>query len=151
MEDVVLMLNKKVSFDYDIIKEYQVGIQLIGSEVKSIKSKKVSIKEAYVSIINGEAILKQCFISKFINANSFKEIDETRERKLLLKKKEIFDLHELVTKQGLTIVPRKIISKDGLIKVIISLVKGKTNYDKRNSLKEKDLKMEAAREIKNYN
>lgn len=137
--------NKKIGFDYEIIKKYEAGIQLIGSEVKSVKKHNISINEAYVSIKNGEAFLKQCFINKFESSNNFIKLEETRDRKLLLNKKEILDLHEQVTKLGYTIVPKEVINKNGLIKIIICLVKGKNNYNKKQVIKERDIKRDTER------
>jgi SsrA-binding protein len=144
--------NKAVNFNYDIIKIIEAGIILNGNEVKSIRDKHISIKEAYCSISNGEAFLKQAHIAKFDSANTFTTIDETRQRKLLLNKKEIAELYKMVTQSGLTIVPRSVYINDkNLIKVQICLVKGKKDYDKREDIKKRENDRELRRVIKDKN
>lgn len=146
-----ITLNKAVNFNYQTIETFEVGIKLLGSEVKSIRSGHISIKESFVAIENNELILKQCFIKKFEQANTFSQIDEVRRRVLLIKRKQIDRLKKEVEQKGLTIVPRKVYINDkGLIKLEIVLAKGKSNIDKRHSLKEKDLKMDINRALKDY-
>lgn len=143
-----ILNNKKINFNYEIIDSFEAGIVLEGNEVKSIRDKKISIQESYVSIVNGEAILKQCHIPRYESANTFKIIDETRERKLLLHKKQILKLQKAVEQEGLTIVPRSVYTKSGKIKIEIVLAKGKKNYDKRESIKEREQKIDIQRNIK---
>lgn len=135
-------INKAVRHNYTEIKKFEAGIMLKGSEVKSIKAGNSSIKEAYIDISSeGKVILKQYFIKRYETSGSFSEKNETRERELLLNKKEINYLKKEVQIKGLTIVPRKVlINNKGLVKLDIILGKGKTNYDKRHDLKEKTIK-----------
>jgi len=140
--------NRKAYFDYEILKQYTAGIILLGSEVKSIRNKDVSIKEAYCHVIDNEMWLKGMHISQFKESGMFQNHEPLRDRKLLLNKKEIIKLQEKASQNGLTIIPLKvIITGKGLIKVDIGLGIGKKNYDKRISLKEKDLKRDADRSI----
>lgn len=146
-----ISFNKAVNFNYETKETFEVGIKLLGSEVKSIRSGHISIKEAFISIEENELILKQCFIKKFEQANTFNKIDEVRKRVLLMKRKQIDRLKKEVEQKGLTIVPRKVYINDkGLIKLEIILAKGKSNIDKRHSLKEKDLKRDIDRSLKDY-
>ncbi|MBQ1448436.1 MAG: SsrA-binding protein SmpB [Erysipelotrichaceae bacterium] len=140
-------VNRKAYHDYFIIEEYEAGIVLIGPEIKSIRAGKVQIKDSYVSFVNHEAILKGMNIAKFKEANIFNH-DEERERKLLLNKREIYRLEEKVKLEGLTIIPLKVILKDGLCKIEIALCKGKTNYDKRESDRKRTMEMEARQALR---
>ncbi len=142
--------NKKAFFDYEILDKYTAGIILLGSEVKSIRNKDVSIKEAYCLIIDGEMWLNGMHIAPFKQSGTHQNHEPLRDRKLLLNKKEIIKLEKKVSQKGLTIIPLKIIiNGKGLVKVDIGLAQGKKLYDKRASIKERDLKVEADREIKN--
>lgn len=141
--------NKKAFFDYEIIDTYTAGIILVGSEVKSIRNKEVSIKEAYCHIDNGEMFLKGMHIAQFKQSGTHQNHDPLRDRKLLLNKKEINKLHKKVGEKGLTIVPLKvIITNKGFIKVDIGLAQGKKNFDKRETIKANDIKRESDRELK---
>ena len=137
-----LIQNRKASYDYIILETYMAGIQLMGTEVKAIRETKASISEAYCHIINDEIFLMQMHISEY------KQIKHTnhepiRDRKLLLKKKEIQKLNKAIKEKGLTIIPLAIkLSETGFIKVHLGLAKGKKSYDKRASIKEKDIKRE---------
>lgn len=143
-----ILKNKKAYFDYEILENYMAGIVLVGSEVKSIRNKDVSIKEAYCHIENGEMWIKGMHIAPFKESGTYQNHEPLRDRKLLLNKKEIRKLQEKVAQKGLTIVPLKIIiTGRGLIKVDIGLAQGKKNYDKRVSLKEKDIKRDIERSI----
>ena len=143
--------NKAVNFNYQTIETFEVGVKLLGSEVKSIRNGHISIKESFIANENNELVLKQCFIKKFEQANTFSQIDEVRRRVLLIKRKQIDRLKKEVEQKGLTIVPRKVYINDkGLIKLEIILAKGKSNIDKRHSLKEKDLKLDIQRSLKDY-
>jgi len=132
--------NKKVYFDYEILETYTAGLVLLGSEVKSIRNKDVSIKEAYCHVVDGEMWLKGMYITQFKESGSYQNHEPVRDRKLLLNKKEIKKLQEKVAQKGLTIVPLKIIiNGKGLIKVDIGLAQGKNNYDKKQTIKLRDL------------
>jgi len=143
--------NKKAYFDYEILENYTAGIVLVGSEVKSIRRKDVSIKEAYCHIINGEMWLKGMHIAPFKESGMYQNHEPIRDRKLLLNKKEIKKMEEKVSQKGMTIIPLKvIITGRGLIKVDIGLGVGKKLYDKRNTIRDRDIAMDNKRELKNY-
>lgn len=145
---MVYARNKKASFDYFLETRYEAGIELVGTEVKSIKLGKVSIKESFVRIIKNEVFILNMNVTGYEYGN-IHNIDEKRDRKLLLNKKEIEKLKEKTSIKGYTIVPVSIYSKNRLVKVEIALAKGKKNYDKRESLKEKTIKREIEREHRN--
>ena len=132
--------NRKASFEYSFLDTYVAGIQLVGVEIKSIRNGRVNLSEAFCVFQHGELYLKNTHISPYENAGYIK-VDPLRDRKLLLNKQELRKLSEGVSRKGLTIVPTKMFINDrGLCKVEICLCQGKKNYDKRESLKEKDIK-----------
>lgn len=135
----ILANNKKAYFDYFIEDEHEAGIELKGTEVKSIKLTKVSIKESFVRIIKNEMFIMGMFVSNYSFGN-INNVNETRVRKLLLHKKEISKIHEKTKIKGYTIIPLSVYNKGGIIKVKIALARGKKNYDKRESIKERDIK-----------
>nr|WP_072537340.1 SsrA-binding protein SmpB [Anaerococcus mediterraneensis] len=145
----LLANNKKAYHDYFIEEKYEAGLSLVGSEVKSIKQGKVSIKEAFISDKNGEMFVYGMHVTPYSEAYDQK-IDPTRTRKLLLHKKEINSLIGKKTIDGYTLVPLRVYDKDGLIKIEIALAKGKKQYDKRESIKRKDDKRRIERALKNY-
>ena len=145
MKDIAV--NKKAYHDYEIEEKYEAGIVLVGSEIKSLRNGKVSLKEAFVSFVHGEALIKGMSISIYKEA-TYNNHDETRERKLLLHKREISKLANKCKLQGYTVVPLKIYFKDGLVKVEIALAKGKTLYDKRQSDKQKTMERAAKAALK---
>lgn len=136
----VIIRNRKVNYEYTILDKYLAGIQLSGTEVKSIKNTKASIAEAFCVIENDEIYIRNMHISEYANIQHTNHTP-IRDRKLLLHKTEINKLSKAVKEKGLTIQPLNvIISTSGFIKLEIALCKGKKVYDKRASLKEKDLK-----------
>lgn len=138
--------NKKAYFEYNILDKHTAGIKLQGSEVKSVRKGKVSIVEAYCFISNGELFIKGMHIAEHKEGGKYNNHQPLRDRKLLMKKKEIIKLDESVAQKGLTIVPLEVfISDTGFIKMEIGLARGKNLYDKRNSIKEKDLKRDMDR------
>lgn len=140
--------NKKAYFEYSILEKYIAGIKLQGSEVKSIRSGKVSISEAYCFISNGEIFIKGMNISEYKQGGIHNNHQPLRDRKLLMNKKEIIKLNENISQKGLTIVPLDLIlTNTGFIKLEIGLAKGKNLYDKRHSIKEKDIKREMERNL----
>ena len=145
----LLANNKKAYHDYFIEEKYEAGLALIGSEVKSIKSGKVSIKESFISDKKGEMFVYGMHVTPYSQATD-QNIDPTRTRKLLLHKKEINKLIGKKTMTGYTIVPLRVYERDGLIKLEIGLAKGKKLYDKRDSLKKKEDKRKIERALKNY-
>jgi SsrA-binding protein len=136
-----ICINKKAYFEYTILETYICGIVLVGSEVKSIKAGKISIAEAYCYIdSNNEIFLKGSNVSPHKEGGIHNNHVPVRDRKLLLKKKEITKLHEKTTQKGLTIVPLELIlSSTGFIKVEIGLAKGKNLYNKKQTTKLRDL------------
>ena len=130
--------NKKAYHDYEILDKYEAGIGLVGSELKSIRNGKVSLKESYVSFYHGQALLKGMNIAQYKEA-TYNNHDETRDRVLLLHKHEINKLREKCKLQGLTVVPLKLYFKDSLVKVEIGLARGKSLYDKRQTDKQRTM------------
>lgn len=140
--------NKRAYFEYSILEKHMAGIKLQGSEVKSIKASKVSIAEAYCFIKEGEIFIKGMHVTEHEQGGTHNNHIPVRDRKLLLKKKEILKLQENISQKGLTIIPLEIIlSNTGFVKLEIGLCRGKNLYDKRTSIKEKDLKRELERNI----
>ncbi len=139
--------NKKVYHEYFLEEIYEAGISLHGTEVKSIRMGKCSIKEAFIHIENGEVILYGMHISPYEKGNIFNK-DPLRPKKLLLHKKEIQKLLGKTTQKGYTIVPVEVYLSRGLVKVQIALAKGKKLYDKREDIAKKDMRREAERDFK---
>ncbi|MBD8923999.1 SsrA-binding protein SmpB [bacterium] len=130
--------NKKAYFNYFIEKEIEAGIVLVGTEIKSVRANKINLTDSYVRIKNNEAYIINMFIEKYDKGNIFNH-DETRERKLLLHKREIKKIYEQIKKEGYTLVPLKVYMKNNKAKVLIGLAKGKKVYDKRETIKKRDL------------
>lgn len=138
------ILNRKASFEYHFIQEYTAGIQLLGSEAKSLRNGNASIGEAFCYVINNEIFLKNSFISKYLES-TYNNHQEKRDRKLLLHKKEIRDISKSVRENGVTIVPIELFLKEGRYKIRIAVAKGKKLHDKRESIKSKDVQREIER------
>jgi SsrA-binding protein len=145
----VEILNRKVHHDYFIDEVYEAGIVLTGTEIKSIRQGNCNIKDCYGIIRDHEVYLLNMFVSPYKEGNLFNH-EETRNRKLLLHKKEIKKLEDAVQMKGLTLIPIKLYFKDNILKVSLGVCRGKKDYDKRESIKERDMKREALRNIKNY-
>ena len=144
--------NKKAKFDYFIEEKIEAGISLKGWEVKSLRSNRGNIKESYALIKNNEIFIIGSHISPMPNVSANENTDPTRTRKLLLKAKEISKISGLVAQKGYTLIPLSFYWKNGNVKVMIGLDKGRKKQDKRALLKEKDWKMTQKRLIKkNYN
>lgn len=143
----IVARNKKASFNYFLLESFEAGIVLQGTEIKSVRANKVNIGDAYCIIRNEEMFVVNLHIAKYDHGNIFNH-DETRSRKLLLHKKQIIKMHNKIMQEDLTIVPTKIYIEKGLCKVEIALAKGKKNYDKRHSLKERDDKRNIDRSLK---
>lgn len=139
--------NKKVYHDYFIEETYEAGIVLHGTEVKSLRMGKCSIKESFLRIENGEMFIYGMHISPYEKGNIFNK-DPLRTRKLLLHKSEIMKLVGKVKEKGFTLVPIEVYFTDGKAKILIGLAKGKKLYDKREDIAKRDLKREAEREFK---
>jgi SsrA-binding protein len=129
--------NKKAYFNYFIKREIEAGIALVGTEIKSVKKGSINITDSYIRIKNGEAYIINMFIEKYETASIFNH-EETRERKLLLHKKEIKKLLEEVKQEGYTLVPLKVYLKNGKAKILIGVARGKKLYDKREAIKKRD-------------
>ena len=140
--------NKKAYHDYFIEEKYEAGIELFGTEVKSIRQGKCSIKEAFVSIDHGEAFVEGMNISPYEKGNIFNR-EPLRKRKLLLHKREIMKLAGQVQAKGYTLMPLQVYFKNGRVKVEIGLARGKKLYDKRDDLKKKAVKREMERDFRN--
>ncbi len=139
--------NRKAYRDYEILDEIEAGIQLEGAEVKSIKNGAISLKDSFVKFENGEAFLLNTYIAPYKYAGKIGHEPE-RKRKLLLKKRELKRLIGKVKEKGLTAIPLKVYSKGKWIKVLIALVKGRKKYEKRQIIKEREMKREIERELK---
>ena len=133
--------NKKAYFDYTILEEIEAGIVLVGTEIKSIRKGSVDLKDTFITIKNNEAFILNMYIAKYEEGNIFNH-DERRTRKLLLHKNEIKKLKEKVSTEGLTLIPLKLYFKKNHVKLLVGLCKGKKLYDKRATIKERDLKRE---------
>ena len=141
------IVNRQASHNYFITDTLEAGIVLTGTEIKSIRNGKCNIKDSYAIIKNNEVYLLNAHISSYEQGNIFNH-EETRTRKLLLHKKEILKLNNKITLEGYTLIPLKIYFKNGLAKVSLGVCKGKHTYDKKESLKEKDIVRELAKENK---
>ena len=139
--------NKKAYHDYFIEEKYEAGIELFGTEVKSVRQGKCSIKESWIDIDNGEAFIKGMNISPYEKGNIFNK-DPLRVKKLLLHKAEIRKLDQQKSVQGYTLVPLEVYLKSGRVKVEIGLARGKKLYDKRADVAKKDQQREAEKEFK---
>lgn len=133
------IINKKAYYDYFIESEIESGIVLVGTEIKSIRKGSADLKDTYVRIKNNEAYIINMYIAKYEEGNIFNH-DERRERKLLLHKKEILKLKSSIEKEGYSIIPLKLYIKGEYAKIMIGICRGKKLYDKRESIKERDLK-----------
>ena len=139
--------NKKASFEYFIIEKYEAGIELIGTEVKAIREKTCQIAESYIQVKNNEMYIFNMNIPEYTYGNIFNH-EATRVRKLLMHKKEILKLRDKLEIEGYTLVPIKLYFKGSIAKILIGLAKGKKNYDKRESIKKKDMERQVAKDLK---
>lgn len=145
-----ISVNKKAFHNYEILETLEAGMALTGSEVKSIRDGKVSLKDAYVGIRDGEAFLLNCHISPYSHAG-IQNHEPERVRKLLLHRREINKLHQKVKERGLSVIALKIyLTQKGLVKLEIGLAKGKRLWEKKQKIKERDIKRETDRELKYY-
>lgn len=139
--------NRKARHDYFVEEAYEAGIELVGTEVKSIREGKANLKDSYAEIRNGEVFLRNMHISPYEHGNIFNR-DPLRDRKLLLHKIQILKLTAYATQQGYTLIPLSLYLKNGRVKVNLGVAKGKKNYDKRQDLIEKAVKRDIERELK---
>jgi len=133
--------NKKAYFDYSILEEIEAGLVLVGTEIKSIRKGSANLKDSFVVIKNNEAMVLNMYIDVYFEGNQFNH-DPRRTRKLLLHKKEIQKLREKVSQEGVTLIPLKMYFKKNHVKILVGVCKGKKLYDKRESIKKKDLERE---------
>lgn len=143
----IIASNKKARHDYEISGEIEAGIVLVGTEVKSIRQGKINLKDSYAEIKNNEVFLRQMHITPYQNAY-YDNHEPLRSRKLLLHNREIKKLIGKVSERGFTIIPLKVYFKNGKIKVQIGLAKGKKLYDKRDTIKKRDILREMDRDYK---
>ncbi len=143
----IVASNRKAKFEYFLLENYEAGISLKGSEIKSIRAGQISIAEAYVQITGEEAWLINAHISPYDPA-SRENHDPLRKRRLLLHKKEIDEISQAVRSKGLTVIPTSVYLSDGLAKVNIALAKGKKMYDKRQEIAKRDFQRDLDREGK---
>jgi len=139
--------NRKAKYDYQIFESLEAGIVLTGTEIKSIRNGKANLKDSYATIKNGEAIIINMHISHYDKGNIFNH-DETRTRKLLLHKKEILKVRDKIKLEGYTLVPIKLYFKNGKAKILLGVAKGKKDYDKRESIKQKDIERDIRARLK---
>ena len=143
------ILNRKAHHDYFIDEVYECGIVLTGTEIKSIRNGNCNIKDCYGIIKNYEVFLLNMYVGQYKEGNIFNH-EESRSRKLLLHKKEIKKLENAITLKGYTLVPIKLYFKDNKLKVSLGVCRGKKDYDKRESIKERDIKREVQKNLKRY-
>lgn len=150
MSSKVEIKNKKAKYEYEFVEKFTAGIQLFGTEIKSIRNNKASIAEAYAVMVKNELFIRNMYIANYENGGHFNH-ESKRDRKLLLNKLELSKINKKIKNKGLTIIPTRLfISKNGWAKINIAVAKGKKIYDKREDLKTKDIKREIDRKLKNY-
>lgn len=146
-ETKTIAQNKKALHDYFVLESYEAGIELCGTEVKSLREGKCNLKDAWCSIVDGEMFVNGMHISPYEHGNIFNR-DPLRVRKLLMHKKEIMRLFGTTKQEGLTLIPISLYFKKGKAKVQVGLCKGKKNYDKREAMAQKDARRNIEREMK---
>ncbi len=144
----IVARNRKAKFEFELLESYEAGIELRGTEIKSIRAGQVSLAEAYVRTNGKQAWLVGAHIAPYDQASAFNH-DPERERRLLLHKKEIKALFDSIRLKGLTIIPTRVYLKDGRAKVEIAVAKGKRQYDKRQSIKKRDMERDIDRALDN--
>ena len=146
---IMEILNKRARFDYFIEEEIEAGIVLTGTEIKSIRNGNCNIKDCYGIVKNGEVYLLNMYIGEYKEGNLFNH-QETRSRKLLLHKKEIKKISQQIELNGLTLVPLKGYFKDNHFKILLGICRGKKTYDKRETIKNRDIQREVQSNLKRY-
>ena len=149
IEMKILTNNKKAYHNFFVSDLLEAGVELKGSEIKSVSQGKINLSDSYIVIKDGEAIMKNCYIAPYQNDSAL-DSETKRSRKLLLHKEEIFKLERKVMEKGFSIIPTKVYFSGGKVKVEIALAKGKKLYDKRQVLKDKATKRDLDRALKNY-
>jgi SsrA-binding protein len=144
-EEITISKNRRASFDFFFLDEFVAGIQLTGTEIKSVRLNQTSINEAYCLFVNGELVIRNMNIEHY-KEGTYNNHEPRRDRKLLLNYTELKKLSTKLKDKGLTIIPTRLfINERGLAKLDIALAKGKKNYDKRESIKQKDIKRQLER------
>lgn len=143
----VIALNRRARFDYSVEESFECGIQLVGTEVKSIKDGRISYPDAFAEVKKGEVWLRNFRVAEYVFSSMFNH-DPDRERKLLLHASEIKRIDRRVREKGYTLIPLSIYLKHGLVKIELGLCKGKKLYDKRADIKDRDMKLDLRREFR---
>ena len=146
---MALVENKKAHLNYEILEEYEAGLELLGGEVKALRAKQGSLDGSHITVRGGEAYLIGASIPPYQSGNTPADYEPTRNRKLLLTKKEIAVLGAHESQKGLTIVPLRVYNKGRHLKLALGVARGKKKYDKRATLKERDSKRDIDRTLKN--
>ena len=141
------ILNRKARYDYELLDTFEAGIVLTGTEIKSIRNGKANLKDSYAIIKNNEAYLLNMHISEYKQGNQFNH-DETRTRKLLLHKNEIKKINDKISIKGLTLVPVKLYFLKGKAKIQLAIARGKHTYDKKETIKQRDIDREVKKQLK---
>ncbi len=141
------ILNRKARYDYEILDKYECGIVLTGTEIKSIRKGNANLKDSYAVIKNSEVFLLNMYISEYKEGNIFNH-EETRTRKLLLHKNEIKKINDKISIKGLTLVPVKLYFKNGKAKIELAVARGKHTYDKKETIKQRDIEREVRKSLK---
>lgn len=141
--------NRKARYDYEILDTYEVGIVLTGTEIKSIRNGNANLKDSYAIYKNGEIFLLGMHISPYKEGNQFNH-DELRTRKLLLHKKEIWKIKDALLLEGHTLIPMKLYFSKSKAKILLGIAKGKKSYDKRESIKKRDMEREIRKEYRTF-
>jgi SsrA-binding protein len=143
----MIINNRKAKFLYSIIEEFTAGMVLHGSEVKSIRSGNVTLSESFIIIKDGEVWIKNMYVTKYKQSHKLEVHDENRDKKLLLNKKEIDKISKKLLDIGTTVIPLGIFISNNKLKLKIAVAKGKKNWDKKQSIKEKDIKIDLKRNL----
>lgn len=141
--------NRKAYHDYEVLDKYEAGIMLNGDEVKSIKAGQINLRGAFIDTFKEEAFLNEAHVSRYKNSARL-EYNPTRKRKLLLHKNQILKIEAEMSQKGITVTPLEVYLKNGYIKILIGICRGKKLHDKREDLKKRDQEMEIKRALKKY-
>ena len=141
------IVNRKAKYDYEFLDKYEAGIVLTGTEIKSIRNGNANLKDSYAIVRNNEVYLLNMHISTYKQGNIFNH-DEDRTRKLLLHKNEIKKINDKIQIKGLTLVPYKLYFKNGLAKIELYIAKGKHTFDKKETIKQRDIEREVKKSLK---
>ena len=147
MGEKTIVQNRRARHEYHILESHEAGIELVGTEVKSLREGHITLKDSYADVENGQMFLVGAHINPYEQGNIYNH-DPERRRKLLMHKREILKLGARVAEKGLTIVPLRVYFKEGRVKVEIALCQGKHTVDKRDTIREREIKREVDREIK---